>query len=102
MIEANEAASPGRRTDFINDPAVVAKREQAPGETGRGRVRLSRTDDKNKRHLGTPQKGGKQPLWSQQMEGTTGRHRRYAKGLRIWSDQKSYLDATVAYEETKM
>lgn len=34
MIEANEAASPGRRTDFINDPAVVAKREQAPGETG--------------------------------------------------------------------
>ncbi|MER9243490.1 hypothetical protein [Mesorhizobium sp. M0633] len=100
MIEANEAASPGRRTDFINDPAVVAKREQAPGETGRGRVRLSRTDEQTS--LGHAAERWQAVLWSQQMEGTTGRHRRYAKGLRIWSDQKSYLDATVAYEETKM
>lgn len=77
MIEANEAASQGAGPIFINDPVVIAKREQAPGETGRGRVRLSRTDDKNKHQLGMPQKGGKQP--SGQMEGTTGRHRRYAK-----------------------
>lgn len=54
MIEANQAASRGRRTDLINGPVVVAKREQAPAETGRGRVRLSRTDDKNKHHLGMP------------------------------------------------
>lgn len=34
-------------------------------------------------------------------ESTTGRNRRYAKDLRIWSVLKSYLDATVAYEQQK-
>lgn len=84
MIEANEAASPGRRTDFINDPAVVAKREQAPGETGRGRVRLSRTDDKNKHHLGTPQKGGKQPSgrnkWKARLDDIVAMPKAFASG----------------------